>query len=84
MNVTKVTDDSYVCVWTTVLQFLWNGTMLQTDVTHYSYFKVRPHGQKFSRTTWYNMVVRHKPCRGSVDGMGDVCRATFYILRSRL
>ncbi len=35
--------------------------------------KVRPHGQKFSRRTWY-MVVRHKTCRGcgSVDGMGDV------------
>ncbi len=27
--------------------------------------KVRPYGQKFSRTTWFNMVVRHKtwlPC----------------------
>ncbi len=36
--------------------------------------KVHPHGQKFSRTTWYNEVVRHKTCcgRGSVDGMGDV------------
>ncbi len=33
--------------------------------------KVRPHGQKFSRTTWYNMVVRHKMCRGSVDNRGD-------------
>ncbi len=35
--------------------------------------KVRPHGQKFIRTTWYNMVVRHKVChgRGSVDGRGD-------------
>ncbi len=43
--------------------------------------KVRPYGQKFSRTTWYNMVVRHKTCRGSVDGMGDVCRATFYVVR---
>ncbi len=43
--------------------------------------KVRPHGQKFSRTKWYNMVVRHKTCRGSVDGMGDVCRATFYVVR---
>ncbi len=40
--------------------------------------KVRPHGQKVSRTTWY-MVVRHKTCRGcgGVDGRGDVCRATF-------
>ncbi len=28
---------------------------------------VRPHRQKFSRTTWYNMVVRHKTCRGSVE-----------------
>ncbi len=47
--------------------------------------KVRPHGQKFSRTTWYNMVVRHKTCygRGSVDSMGDVCRATFYVVRPR-
>ncbi len=45
--------------------------------------KVHPHGQKFSRTTWYNMVVRHKTCCGwgSVDGMGDVCRATFYVVR---
>ncbi len=45
--------------------------------------KVRPHGQKFSRKTWYNMVVRHKMChgRGSVDGMGDVCSATFYVVR---
>ncbi len=43
--------------------------------------KARPHGQKFSRTTWYNMVVRHKTCRGSVDGMGDVCRAAFYIVQ---
>ncbi len=45
--------------------------------------KVRPHGRKFSRTTWYNKVVRHKTCRGrgSVDGMGDVCRATFYVVR---
>ncbi len=44
---------------------------------------MRPHGQKFSRTTWYNMVVQHKMChgRGSVDGMGDVCRATFYVVR---
>ncbi len=42
--------------------------------------KVRPRGQKFSRTTWYNMVVRHKMCRGSVDGMGDVFRATFYVV----
>ncbi len=34
--------------------------------------KMRPHGQKFGCTTWYNMVVRHKTCRGrgSVDGMG--------------
>ncbi len=45
--------------------------------------KVRPHGQKFSRTTWYNMVVRHKTCRGSVDGMDDVCRVTFYVVRPR-
>ncbi len=44
--------------------------------------KVRPHRQKFSRTTWYNMVMRHrhKTCCGSVDGMGDVCRATFYVV----
>ncbi len=29
------------------------------------------------------MVVRHKTCcgRGSVDSMGDVCRATFYVVR---
>ncbi len=49
------------------------------------YLKVRPHRQKFSRTTWYNMVVWHKTCRGcsSVDGMGDVCRATFYVVRPR-
>ncbi len=39
------------------------------------HLKVRPHEQKFSRTTWYNMVVRHKTCRGSVDGMGDMCHA---------
>ncbi len=45
--------------------------------------KVRPDGQKCSRTTWYNMVVRHKTCRGSVDGVGDVCRATFYVVRPR-
>ncbi len=45
--------------------------------------KVRPHGQKFSCMTWYNMVVRHKTCRGrgSVDGIGDVCCATFYVVR---
>ncbi len=43
--------------------------------------KVRPHGQKFSRRTWYNMVVRHKTCRGSADGTGNVCRATFYVVR---
>ncbi len=50
---------------------------------HQIHEKVRPHGQKFSRTTWYNMVVRHKTCRGrgSVDGMGDVCRATFYVVQ---
>ncbi len=45
--------------------------------------KVRPRGQKFSRTTWYNIVVRHKKCRDSVDGMGDVCLATFYVVRPR-
>ncbi len=47
------------------------------------HLKVRPHGQKFSGTTWYIMVVRHKTCRGrvSVDGMGDMCRATFYVVR---
>ncbi len=44
--------------------------------------KVRPHRQKFSRMTWY-MVVRHKTCRNSVDGMGDVCRATFYVVQPR-
>ncbi len=27
------------------------------------------------------MVVRHKTCRGSVDGVDDVCRATFYVVR---
>ncbi len=43
--------------------------------------KVHPRGQKFSRTTWYNMVVRYKMCRGNVDGMRDVCRATFYVVR---
>ncbi len=44
---------------------------------------MRPHGQKFSHTTWYNMVVRHKTCRGcgSVDGMGDMRRATFYVVQ---
>ncbi len=26
------------------------------------WIKVRPYGQKFSRTTWYNMVMRHKTC----------------------
>ncbi len=26
--------------------------------------KVRPHGQKFSCTTWYNMVVLHRTFRG--------------------
>ncbi len=46
--------------------------------------KVRPHGQKFSSTTWYNMVMRHKMCRGSVDGMGNVCHAAFYVVRPRL
>ncbi len=46
--------------------------------------KVRPHRQKFSHTTWYNMVVRYKTCRGSVDSMGDVCRATFYVVRPKL
>ncbi len=46
--------------------------------------KVRLHGQKFSRTTWYNMVVQHKMCRSCVDGMGDVCCATFYVVRPRL
>ncbi len=50
---------------------------------HGSNIKVRTHGQKFSRTTWYNMVVRHKTCRGSVDGLGDVCRVTFYVVRPR-
>ncbi len=45
--------------------------------------KVRPHGQKFSCTTWYNMVVQHKTWRGSVDGMGDVCHVTFYVVRPR-
>ncbi len=29
------------------------------------------------------MVVRHKTSRGSVDGMGDVCHATFYVARPR-
>ncbi len=43
--------------------------------------KVRPHGQKFSRTTWYNMVVRHKMCRGggSVDSMAT-CVVRHFIL----
>ncbi len=27
----------YMCKWTVVLQFSWNGTMLRTDVTHCSY-----------------------------------------------
>ncbi len=45
--------------------------------------KVRPHGQKFSHTICYNMVVLHKMCRGCVDGMGDVCHATFYVVRPR-
>ncbi len=51
----------------------------------FNLLKVRPHGQKFSRKTWYNMVVRHKTCRGrgSVDGMGDVYRATFYVVQPR-
>ncbi len=43
--------------------------------------KVRPHRQKFSGTTCYNMVVQHKTCHGSVDGMGDVCRATFCVVQ---
>ncbi len=43
--------------------------------------KVRPHGQKFSRTIWYNMVVRRKTFRGNVDGMGYMCCATFYTVR---
>ncbi len=42
---------------------------------------MRPHGQKFSRTTWYYMVVRPKTCRGSVDSRGDVCRATKIVNR---
>ncbi len=29
-----------------------------------STLKVRPHGQKLSRTTWYYMVVRHRTCHG--------------------
>ncbi len=34
---TNVTDDGYMCEQTSMLRFLWNGTMLQTDVTHRSY-----------------------------------------------
>ncbi len=33
---TKVMKDGYIRGWTSVLQFLWNGTMLQTDVTYCS------------------------------------------------
>ncbi len=60
-------------------------SMASISITNMSSFKVCPHGQKFSRTTWYNMVVRHKMCRGcgSVCGMGNVCRATFYVVRPR-
>ncbi len=67
---------------------LWSGRVSLTGkgadpnmnrIWNIRILKVRPHGQKFSRTTWYNMVVRHKTCRGcgSVDSKGDVCRATF-------
>ncbi len=51
--------------------------------TPYWSLKARSHGQKFSHMTWYNMVVRHKTCRGSVDCMADVCCATFYVVRPR-
>ncbi len=33
----RFTDDNYVCGWTSVLQFSWNGTMLRTDGIHCSY-----------------------------------------------
>ncbi len=51
--------------------------MMANTRTHWLILKVRPHGQKFSRMTWYNIVV-------SVDGMGNVCRATFYVVQPRL
>ncbi len=48
-----------------------------------SNLKVGTHGQTFSCMTWYNMVVQHKTCHGSVDGTGDMYRATFYVVRPR-
>ncbi len=50
--------------------------------TSSSTLQVRPHGQKFNRRTWYNIVVRHKTCRGcgSVDSIRDVCRVSCDIL----
>ncbi len=73
------------CLHPRIPRLVHNSLKVSTTALDES-VKVRPHGQKFSRTTWYNLVVRHKTCcgRGSVDGMGDVCRATFYVVRPRL
>ncbi len=36
-SLTKFTDNRFMSGWTSMLQFSWNSTMLQTDVMHCSY-----------------------------------------------
>ncbi len=51
----------YLTSWLTFPYKLLYLTLL--NLHHTQRLKVRPRRQKVSRTTWYNMVVRHKTCR---------------------